>query len=123
MYEIACRLPVPDPLLAQGTQTLPARRQATLERSDSGLPDPVICPGSGRFAPPYDDMPAGERPNFHEIHEIRELGAWLYEQQGFEQEYIQGLMGHADVKTTEHYQAGHGDDAVVYMKVKADLKM
>jgi hypothetical protein len=23
---------------------------------------------------------------------------------------------------TEHYQAGHGDDAVVYMKVKADLK-
>ena len=73
--------------------------------------------------PPYDDMPAGERPNFHEIHEIRELGAWLYEQQGFEQEYIQGLMGHADVKMTEHYQAGHGDDAVVYMKVKADLKV
>jgi integrase len=68
----------------------------------------------------YDEMPAGERPTFHEI---RALGAWLYEQQGFEQEYIQGLMGHADVKMTEHYQAGHGDDAVVYMKVKADLKM
>jgi hypothetical protein len=33
------------------------------------------------------------------------------------------LMGHADVKMTEHYQAGHGDDAVVYMKVKADLKV
>jgi hypothetical protein len=32
-------------------------------------------------------------------------------------------MGHADVKMTEHYQAGHGDDAVVYMKVKADLKV
>jgi len=57
------------------------------------------------------------------LHEIRALGAWLYEQQGFEQEYIQGLMGHADVKMTEHYQAGHGDDAVVYMKVKADLKV
>ncbi|WP_214510516.1 tyrosine-type recombinase/integrase [Pseudomonas brassicacearum] len=68
----------------------------------------------------YKDMPAGERPTFHEI---RALGAWLYEQQGFPQEYIQGLMGHADVKMTEHYQAGHGDDAVVYMKVSADLKV
>jgi len=65
------------------------------------------------------EVPAGERPTFHEI---RALGARLYEQQGFEQEYIQGLMGHADVKMTEHYQAGYGDDAVVYMKVKADLK-
>ena len=68
----------------------------------------------------YSDVPAGERPTFHEI---RALGAWLYEQQGFAQEYIQGLMGHADVKMTEHYQSGHGDDAVVYMKVKADLKV
>lgn len=68
----------------------------------------------------YEEMPAGERPTFHEIHA---LGAWLYEQQGFEQEYIQALMGHADVKMTEHYQAGHGDDEVVYMKVKADLKV
>lgn len=68
----------------------------------------------------YETVPAGERPTFHEI---RALGAWLYEQQGFAQEYIQGLMGHADVKMTEHYQAGHGDDAVVYMKVKADLKV
>ena len=68
----------------------------------------------------YEDVPSGERPTFHEI---RALGAWLYEQQGFEQEYIQGLMGHADVKMTEHYQAGHGDDAVVFMKVKADLKL
>ncbi|AQT08872.1 MULTISPECIES: tyrosine-type recombinase/integrase [Pseudomonas] len=66
----------------------------------------------------YKDVPAGERPTFHEI---RALGAWLYEQQGFPQEYIQGLMGHADVKMTEHYQSGHGDEAIVYMKVKADL--
>jgi integrase len=68
----------------------------------------------------YEELPVGERPTFHEI---RALGAWLYEQQGFAQEYIQGLMGHADVKMTEHYQAGHGDDAVVYMKVKADLTL
>lgn len=51
----------------------------------------------------YEDVPAGKRPTFHEI---QALGAWLYEQQGFAQEYIQGLMGHADVKMTEHYQAG-----------------
>lgn len=68
----------------------------------------------------YDNVPAGERPTFHEI---RALGAWLYEQQGFAQEYIQGLMGHADVKMTEHYQSGHGDDEVIYMKVKADLNV
>lgn len=68
----------------------------------------------------YDNVPAGERPTFHEI---RALGAWLYEQQGFAQEYIQGLMGHADVKMTEHYQSGHGDGEVIYMKVKADLNV
>ena len=78
------------------------------------------------IAQPRDDskacqeLPAGERPTFHEI---RALGTWLYEQQGFEQEYIQGLMGHADVKMTEHYQAGHGDDEAAYMKVTADLKL
>ncbi|GGK45632.1 tyrosine-type recombinase/integrase [Pseudomonas koreensis] len=66
----------------------------------------------------YKDIPAGERPTFHEI---RALGTWLYEHQFFAQEYIQGLLGHADVRMTEHYQAGHGDEAVVYMKVKADL--
>ncbi|RJG10975.1 recombinase XerD [Pseudomonas cavernicola] len=68
----------------------------------------------------YKDIPARERPTFHEI---RALGAWLYEQQGFPQEYIQGLMGHADVKMTEHYQSGHGDDKVPYLRVSADLKL
>lgn len=57
------------------------------------------------------------------FHEIRALGAWLHEEQGFDQEYIKGLMGHAGVKMTEHYQARHGEEAVVYMKVKADLKV
>jgi hypothetical protein len=38
------------PLLAKGPQALATGRQATLERSDSGLPDQGICPGSGRFA-------------------------------------------------------------------------
>ncbi|WP_230853142.1 integrase [Pseudomonas fluorescens] len=65
-------------------------------------------------------LPAGERPV---LHEIRALDAWLCEQQGFEQEYIQGLMGHADVKMTGHYQSGHSDDEMAYMKAKADLKL
>ncbi|WP_249384306.1 hypothetical protein [Pseudomonas fluorescens] len=64
------------------------------------------------------------------MRELRTLGkvppaisASQYEQQNFPQEYIQALLGHADVKMTEHYQAGHGDDAVVYMRVSADLKV
>jgi integrase len=68
----------------------------------------------------YKDLLPGERPTFHEI---RALGAWLYEQQGFAQEYIQALMGHADVKMTEHYQAGHGANEVAFMRVGADLKL
>ena len=68
----------------------------------------------------YDHIQANERPTFHEI---RALGAWLYEQQGFAQDYIQGLMGHVDVKMTEHYQSGHGAEALIYHKVKADLKL
>ncbi|WP_365693010.1 tyrosine-type recombinase/integrase [Pseudomonas sp.] len=54
-------------------------------------------------------MPAGERPTFHEI---RVLGAWLYEQQKFPQEYIQALMGHSDEKMTKHYQEGHEENRV-----------
>jgi integrase len=68
----------------------------------------------------YQDIPNDERPTFHEI---RALGAWLYEKQGFPQEYIQALMGHADVKMTEHYQAGHGSKEVEFLRVGADLKL
>ncbi|WP_345891488.1 tyrosine-type recombinase/integrase [Pseudomonas chlororaphis] len=66
----------------------------------------------------YDHIPAGERPTFHEI---RALGAWLYEQQKFPQEYIQALMGHADEKMTKHYQKGHTEKEIVYLEVSADL--
>lgn len=68
----------------------------------------------------YESMSKAERPTFHEI---RALGAWLYEQQGHAQEYIQALMGHADVKMTEHYQAGHEGKEVEYQPVCADLKL
>lgn len=68
----------------------------------------------------YKEMPKAQRPTFHEI---RALGAWLYEQQGYPQEYIQALMGHADMKMTEHYQAGHEGKEVEYQRVGADLKL
>jgi integrase len=68
----------------------------------------------------YDSIPKAERPTFHEI---RALGSWLYEQQGYPQEYIQALLGHADVKMTEHYQAGHEEKGVEFIRVAADLKL
>ena len=55
------------------------------------------------------------------FHEIRALGAWLYEQQNFPQEYIQVLMGHADAKMTKHYQDGHIEKGIEYIEVGADL--
>ncbi|OZY48507.1 integrase [Pseudomonas lundensis] len=66
----------------------------------------------------YDHISATERPTFHEI---RALGAWLYEQQNFPQEYIQVLMGHADAKMTKHYQDGHIEKGIEYIEVGADL--
>ena len=66
----------------------------------------------------YDRVPAGERPTFHEI---RALGAWLYEQQNFPQVYIQALMGHADEKMTKHYQEGHDEKKIEYLEVGAEL--
>ncbi|MDT4875777.1 Phage integrase family protein [compost metagenome] len=68
----------------------------------------------------YDTMPKAERPTFHEI---RALGSWLYEQQGYPLDYIQALMGHADEQMTEHYQAGHERKEVVYQRVGADLEL
>ncbi len=57
------------------------------------------------------------------VHELRALGAWLYEQQGFPTEYVQALLGHTDEKMTTYYQSGHGEKKVVYAKVSAGLKL
>lgn len=70
------------------------------------------------LAKAYESIPAGERPTFHEI---RALGAWLYEQQKSPQDYIQALTGHSDVKMTKHYQEGHTDKVIEYVDVGADL--
>lgn len=57
------------------------------------------------------------------MHELRALGAWLYEQQGVATEYVQALMGHATEEMTEYYQAGHTQPEVVYTRVQASLKL
>lgn len=57
------------------------------------------------------------------MHELRALGAWLYQQQGFEQEYIQALLGHATEDMTEYYQGGHEEKGPVFQRVKAGLKL
>lgn len=60
----------------------------------------------------FDDVPANERPTFHEI---RSLGAHLYREQGIDP---QALLGHTDAKMTKHYLDGHGIEWTV---VSADL--
>ena len=49
----------------------------------------------------HADLPSRERPSFHEI---RALGAHMYEEAGI---YPQGLLGHLDQKTTELYLSRH----------------
>lgn len=68
----------------------------------------------------YDHMPAIARPTFHEL---RALGAWLYQQQGVDQSYIQALMGHATEEMTEYYQEGHETKGPVFQRVLAGLKL
>jgi integrase len=52
----------------------------------------------------FQDMPAAERPTFHEI---ISLGQHLREQQGWSKQQIQQLRGHTSVKMTEVYLEGH----------------
>jgi len=68
----------------------------------------------------YDHLPSDERPTFHEL---RALGAWLYEQQKFSTEYVQALMGHADEKMTKEYQEGHRAKEIEYVEVGAGLAL
>lgn len=64
----------------------------------------------------FNKLAPQQRPTFHEI---RSLGSWLYEKQGFDTgEYVQKLMAHADEKTTEYYQSGHEQK---WMNVQAGL--
>lgn len=66
----------------------------------------------------FKKMSPGERPTFHEI---RALGSWLYEKQGYGRDYVQALMAHGDEKMTKHYQSGH-EQKWVEVEAGLDLK-
>ncbi len=51
------------------------------------------------------------------MHELRALGSWLYEQQGFSTEYVQALLGHATPEMTAYYQDGHEQKEMIYCRV------
>lgn len=65
----------------------------------------------------FDSYEDGERPT---LHEFRSLGAHLYREAGFSEEYIQALLGHADAAMTQHYLDGH---KIVWEQVSADLRV
>ncbi|MHB2059761.1 hypothetical protein [Pseudomonas monsensis] len=79
-------MPVLDPLLAEG----PQRSQLDAELHWNAVTPDYLTKSFAQArddSEAYKDMPAGERPTFHEI---RALGAWLYEQQGFPQDTSKG---------------------------------
>lgn len=65
----------------------------------------------------FDSIPSNQRPTFHEI---RALGAHLYEKAGYKTEYVQQLMAHGDAKMTEYYQSGH---ETKWVEVRAELNL
>jgi integrase len=65
----------------------------------------------------FKDWPAAETPT---LHELRSLGAHLYQEAGYPVEYIQALLGHADAKMTELYLSGYGEK---WQEVRADLPL
>lgn len=65
----------------------------------------------------FDSIPSHQRPTFHEI---RALGAHLYEKAGYQTEYVQQLMAHGDSKMTEYYQSGH---ETKWVQVRAELNL
>jgi integrase len=62
----------------------------------------------------FSNLSAKERPTFHEI---RSLGAHLYEKQGIDP---QALLGHTNANMTAHYLDGHGTK---WTEVVADLNV
>jgi hypothetical protein len=62
----------------------------------------------------YDHMTKEERPTFHCL---RAYETWQYRKAGGSDEYIMVLDGHAGIKMSERYSAGH--EKVVFMRVQA----
>jgi len=52
----------------------------------------------------YEELPAGERPSFHEL---ISLGEHLFERLGWSVDAIQRIRGHTSARMTKHYLDGH----------------
>lgn len=63
----------------------------------------------------FEDWPSEEKPT---LHELRSLGAHLYREAGYPEEYIQALLGHEAAAMTRHYLDGHKEE---WVDVKAGL--
>lgn len=69
----------------------------------------------------FNDWPDEERPTFHEI---RSLGSRIYRALGFEERYVQALLGHADENTTAIYLSDPGAlRPEHFRKARADLNL
>lgn len=66
----------------------------------------------------YDHLEPKLRPS---LRDLRALGIFLYFKAGYEEEYIQALAGHANVKMTHHYKDGH--EKPVPVRVDAGLSI
>lgn len=64
----------------------------------------------------YDHMTPEERPT---LHSLRALGIWMYTKQGFSNDYISALSGHATLAMLERYREGH--EAPTPERVQAGL--
>lgn len=53
----------------------------------------------------YAELSPELRPT---LHQLRALGAWLYQEAGYAKEHVQAIMGHSTVAMTQAYQDGHG---------------
>lgn len=65
----------------------------------------------------FEKYQDGEKPT---LHELRSLGAHLYREAGYSEEYIQALLGHTDAAMTQHYLDGHKEK---WDEVSADLRL
>jgi len=65
----------------------------------------------------YDNIKRELRPS---LHDLRGLGAYIYEKEGFSRDYIQLLTGHASKEMLDHYIQGH--EEIKPVQVRADLK-
>ncbi len=65
----------------------------------------------------YDDLEPNQKPG---IHEVRSYGADRYLKAGYSKEYVNALLGHAEIKTTDIYLDGHEPN---WTEAKAEIEL